>query len=106
MSHTDTLHYATLLDLTVDPHNVRIDAGPRDDLTWYDSYDADSGQPAIAWVEWTTPDGIATDDAFDHNHLCAHLNMLDASGEYDPDAGIRVILSPQWLWLNSTQLAA
>lgn len=102
MSHTDTHELAARLGLTIDPHTVIMRAGDWSDTSWKTETDADSGLPAIATVIWATVDGQHTEEAFDYEHLVAHLDYLDASGEYDTDHGIHVTISPWWLHYTQT----
>ena len=102
----NTTDYAKLLDLGPIADSVRIKEGPRGHADWYDSYDTDSGAPAIAWVTWASREDGVTDEGFDYDGLDMFLATIDDNPDVDHDYGISVILCPEWLHFHAHQLLA
>lgn len=99
-------HLTRILGLTSQFDGIRFEVGDIHDTTWFNSWDGVSSQPAVAWVEWNDPEDGATDDAFDAEHLDAHLHHLVESGAFDEDYGIKVTVAPHWLHWHSRAVAA
>ncbi|MCD2099609.1 hypothetical protein QNA24_30030 [Rhodococcus qingshengii] len=104
----DTTRILTALDLTR-PHTL-FDAGIRatsnraDD--WFDTYDFESGLPAVAQIVYATDEEGMIEEWLDADNAHALLVRLVDSGDYDPDHGIQVTVSAYWLLYTHHDLAA
>lgn len=91
------------LDGTYDGFTFQV--GRFDDTNWKGSYDAESGKPAVVWVEYVTLDGDRTEVEFDAERAGDELHSLYLLDGFDPEYGVTVTVSPWWLFYTG-QLAA
>jgi len=104
----DTTRILTALEVSR-PHalfdaGVRADSNRADD--WFDTYDFDSGNPAVAQIVWATEGEGVLEEWLDAENAAYLLTKLVDSGDYDPDHGITVTVSAYWLLYTHHDLAA
>jgi len=104
----DTTRILTALDLSR-PHAL-FDAGIRATADrsgdWFDTYDFETGLPAVAQIVWATENEGVLEEWLDAENAHALLVKLVDSGDYEPDHGITVTVSAYWLLYTHHDLAA
>lgn len=104
----DTTRILTALDLTR-PHAM-FDAGIRatSDRSgdWFDTYDHETGLPAVAQIVYATDEDGMIEEWLDADNTAYLLTKLVDSGDYNPDFGITVTVSAYWLLYTHHHLAA